>query len=297
LADVSSPKYLPFDERPYALRVGLRPLDLHEWIEIDEHYAREMAIKGELLATRHSDVVACVPGAQGASSELLDELICTLPQRFADSFTVLDGSLHNHLTGEVWSLSDHGLAPIDLAGRLVQEDLCLMVPIDGQLVLGAASLCSPNRWRLAEKLGRPMSEIHAPTPGYLDKIATATDRALDRITVDTPLWRTNWGIHDDCIGFQGDGEHSEQQATTVVTAKNAGTTCFLRVERQTLRRLPLSNALVFTIRTFMHPIASFERTEDIKRLGVAVRNLSPDFFVYKSLPVLADQLLEWIDQQ
>jgi dimethylamine monooxygenase subunit A len=294
---MSSPKYLPFDERPFALRVGLRPLDLHDWIEIDEHYSSELAAKRRLLDTRYSDVVACIDEAIDACSELLDELTTVLPQRFASSFTHADGILHNHLTGENWSLDSHGLHPIDLAGRLVQEDLCLMVPINGRLVLGAASLCSPNRWRLAEKLGRSMSEIHTPTPGYLDKIATATDRALDRITVDTPVWRTNWGVHDDCIGFQGDAAHSGDQPASTVTADNAGTTCFLRVERQTLRRLPQSNALVFTIRTFMHRIDSIERTDDIKRLGVAIRNITPDFFAYKSLPVLADQLLAWIDEQ
>jgi dimethylamine monooxygenase subunit A len=294
---VAGPKYLPFDDRPYALRVGLRPLDVHDWMEIDDHYVDEMTTKRALLDNRHGDVVACIDGALSACDELLGELVRFLPQRFAESFSVTDQQLHNHLTGERWQLDGHGLHPIDLAGRLVQEDLCLMVPIDGRLVLGAASLCSPNRWRLAEKLGRPMSEIHAPTPGYLERIATATDRALDRITVDTPVWRTNWGVHDDCVGFQGDAGHSDQHPTTAVTADNAGSTCFLRVERQTLRRLPNSQALVFTIRTFMHPVESIEHRDDIKRLGIAIGNVPPDFFVYKSLPVLANQLLEWIDNQ
>jgi dimethylamine monooxygenase subunit A len=294
---MAAPTYLPFDDRPYALRVGLRPLDPNDWIEIDERYVSELSIKRNLLAHRYADVVACVDGAQAACDELLAELVMHLTRRFPTSFSLHHGVLHNHLTGDRWQLSDPGLDTIDLAGRLVQEDLCLMVPIDGRLVLGAASLCAPNRWRLADKLGQSMSEIHTPTPGYLDKIASATDRALDRLTVDTPVWRTNWGVYDDDIGFQGDVPHGGSETATTVTADNAGQACFLRVERQTLRRLPMSNAIVFTIRTYMHPISSFANIDDVRRLARAVRNLPDDFFVYKSLPIVADQLLAWIDTQ
>ena len=66
--------------------------------------------------------------------------------------------------------------PLDLAGRLVQEDLCLMAPSSGTYRLIAASLCFPSRWRLADKLGQPMMAIHQPVPGFNDKLARPVDR-------------------------------------------------------------------------------------------------------------------------
>ena len=43
---------------------------------------------------------------------------------------------------------------------------------------------------------------------------------------------------------------------------NAGQRLHLRVERQTLSRLPKSNAVLFTIRTYMDPLSTFEGRPD-----------------------------------
>ena len=43
---------------------------------------------------------------------------------------------------------------------------------------------------------------------------------------------------------------------------NAGQRLHLRVERQTLLRLPKSNAVLFTIRTYMNPLSTFEGRPD-----------------------------------
>ena len=89
------------------------------------------------------------------------------------------------------------LHPLDAAGRLVQEDLCLMVLRDGAPHLDAASLCFPSYWRLADKLGRPMADVHGPVAHYADELAAKVDTFLQRLRPERPVWRRNWSIHDD----------------------------------------------------------------------------------------------------
>jgi hypothetical protein len=53
----------------------------------------------------------------------------------------------------------------------------------------------------------------------------------------------------------------------------------LRVERQTLRRLPRSGAIVFTIRVYMTPLAELGPGE-AGRLAAAIRGVKEQEVVY-----------------
>ena len=94
--------------------------------------------------------------------------------------------------------------PLDAAGRLVQEDLCLWSCATARRHLDAASLCFPSYWRLADKLGRPMAEVHGPVAHYADELATKVDTFLQRLRPERPVWRRNWSIHDDPTYFLPD---------------------------------------------------------------------------------------------
>ena len=45
---------------------------------------------------------------------------------------------------------------------------------------------------LQEKLGQPMSFLHAPVPGYESDLSALVDRALNGLKAERPLWRNNW---------------------------------------------------------------------------------------------------------
>ncbi|NEQ23419.1 MAG: DUF3445 domain-containing protein, partial [Microcoleus sp. SIO2G3] len=42
---MSLPTYLPFADGQWRLSMGLKSLNLQEWIEIDEHFTKELALK------------------------------------------------------------------------------------------------------------------------------------------------------------------------------------------------------------------------------------------------------------
>jgi hypothetical protein len=56
-----------------------------------------------------------------------------------------------------------------------------------------------------------------------------------------------------------------------VTVDNAGERLHLRVERQTLSRLPRSNAVLFTIRTYMNRLDTFQGRPDRVRHWTLLR--------------------------
>ena len=60
----------------------------------------------------------------------------------------------------------------------MQEDLCLISADGGAPVLRAAVLCAPSRWRLHEKIGRPLADIHDRVPLYADRLAAPVDRFM-----------------------------------------------------------------------------------------------------------------------
>ena len=287
--------YTPFDESPYRLAMGLMPLTAEAWIEIDRHYNRYLAEKRRLLAERPEEVFAALPEAATASDELLDLLAAHLTTVFPDLFHREDNSLVNLESGERFDL--HGdLHPLDLAGRLVQEDLCLMQPGSEGYRLTAASLCFPTRWRLHEKLGHPMARIHTPVPFYAEKLERPVDRFFERMKPDKPVWRLNWSLTDDPELFQPTG-HSRPDVDLGISSKNAGTRVFFRVERQTLRRLPVTGAICFGIRVYQNPLSDIRGEPDLAaRLAAAVRQLPEDVLLYKSVKVFQEPLLAYLDR-
>ena len=80
-----------------------------------------------------------------------------------------------------------------------------------------------------------------------------------------------------------------------VTGDNAGERLWLRVERQTLRRLPDTGAIAFGIRIHQHPLSSLAGSgERLSTLRTAIANLPIETFDYKSLGGFAAALDEWI---
>jgi dimethylamine monooxygenase subunit A len=271
---MTSLKYAPFDDRPFRHRIGMRPLDLATWIEADADYDEHLALKEQLLHERHDEVFAALPGTEAASAEVL---------------SLIQNHMLTYETERVLTVP-LGLHPLDAAGRMVQEDLCLMIDLGmpAGLVLGAASLCFPGRWRLADKIGHSMMAIHEPVARYAEHLGKATDEFFARLPVEKPIWRLNWSVVDDPTLFQPTG-HGQFNGHQTVPEN-----WFLRVERQTLRRLPESQAILFTIKTYVTEIGEIATVEERTSLAAALRNMPEDMRAYKSLSQHADAIAKWL---
>jgi hypothetical protein len=285
--------YLPFDGGRFRLMMGLMPLPVGEWIELGGTLQSDLAAKRELLETRHDEVFAALPEGDAAARELLELLARHLPCHHAETFHRQGDHLVNAATGESWDLAHPPLHPLDLAGRLVPEDLCILQADDASFRLVAASVCSPARWRLSEKIGRPLGAIHDPVPGYAERLQRPVDRFFASIKPEKPVWRLNWGIVDDPAPFQP----VARPRPTAVTAENAGERLWLRVERQTMRRLPATEAVVFTIRTYVTRLDAAIRSGDTAaELAAIIRDMPEAMRQYKQIAPMAPALLAWLDR-
>src|ERR1019366_2978214 len=74
IRDVEPFPYMPLDAKVWRLAMGLRPLDTATWLEIDENYEEELALKAALIRDSFDVVVATNPEGDDASRELLEEV-------------------------------------------------------------------------------------------------------------------------------------------------------------------------------------------------------------------------------
>jgi len=287
--------YLPFEAGPYRMVMALTTVPESTWFELDARYDQEMAERRRLLTEQHSDVFGSLPMSDAARAETLAALVANLTMHASHWFSRDGNALRNKLTGEVWDLDAPLCDPLELAGRLVQEDLCIIQETEQGPMFSAAVLCFPSRWRLHEKLGKPLTQVHGPVPFYGERLAGPVDRFMAKVKPGHIASRLNWSVLDDPAMFQPGGKWREQR-DAAITPDNAGERLYLRVERQTLRRLPETGAVLFGIRVHSYPLAEAITTSDAAvRLAEAVRALPEATVHYKSLRVFGPALLGWLD--
>jgi hypothetical protein len=281
--------------------MGLQVLPPAQWIEIDDAYVAQLAEKRRLLATRHGDVVQALPEAQLASEEALNLLLGHLRHYHADRFTFADDTLRNVASGENFDIAHTALHPLEKATRLVQEDFCILQADEkssgGTYRLTAGAVCFPSNWKLSDKVGRALADVHGPVPGYAEKLADPVDRFFKNLQAGAIMTRANWLIHATPELFQS-GHKLDADTAAAITAENAGDKLWLRVERQTLRRLPQSGAVLFTIRTHVTPLVEAIRDAGSARdLATTLRTMPDDVARYRSMAAFRPALLEWLSRR
>lgn len=289
--------YLPFLKKSGHLGMGLESFPIEEWIEIDANFEHHLQTKAQLLSSRHRDVFAALPATTSAQAEVLSLLTRHLLVHCPTVYQPLNDGIRNLKTQETWQFADFAQAPLDLAGRLVQEDLCLLLPADAGYYLAAASVCFPLRWRLCDKMGQPMGHIHQRVPGYAKKLKRPVDNVFARLREGFPGLRFNWSVVDSSELFLGDDKFATV-GDRAITAGNAGQMLWLRVERQTIRRLPVSQGILFTIRTHVYSLGAVAEMADVAaRLGQAIRALEPEMQAYKNLLPFRGALLGYLGER
>ncbi|MEM8811254.1 MAG: DUF3445 domain-containing protein [Pseudomonadota bacterium] len=290
-------RYTPYGGRKKPFAIGLEPLDPKTWIEPDadlEHYLSE---KDRLFESRKDDVFRARADTIDAQREALGFLTDHLTAEHSNVYRRTEtGSIRILQTDRVVDPMDPVRPPLETAARLVQDDLVLMRRENEAYVLAAAAVCFPSSWSLAEKFGLPLDAIHEPVPGYAGVMAERMRRIFDRLSSDQIVWRTNWSIYDTAAlpAFR-----NSEQFSGLWQDRNFDK-AFIRVERQTLRRLPESGDLLFTIRIYLDPMERLQCHPERARLAAGLRTqllaLDADQLSYKALTVHRDSLAKYLEE-
>ena len=254
-------------------RLGTFPVEISNWLLRDAEFDLTVQLKKKLLAARRNEVVGLQPGGNEVAQEAA-QLV------------------------SAWAgveLASTGIDALVEASLLVADDLAVLQPVkshDGseQLLLNAAVVCCPSRWMLFEKMGHNMLAIHEPVAKYADHVGAAVDTYFQRLTVEKPVWRSNWIIQDHPALFQ-----PQIPSGPLVKTPNE---LWIRMERQTLRRLPKTGGILFTIRGYQQPFPEYlSRSKQIAQdTRTLVERLPDDVAQYKSVLKYRPAIMNWINQ-
>jgi hypothetical protein len=299
----------------------------HRNTELDSHYLKFHDDKANRIIERGSKCSRTDPAAFDGAVELLEEFCAYLPERYPSLYKRTSVGMDNLLTGEVFNIIERPLIedPMQMAARMVQDDLAIMFEkSDGQYYLLAGSILLAGFWRLEDKFKMPLSEIHTSgdVPGFREKLEKGMMNFFRRVQPNGPVQRVcppeleshgylhiltprqnNYFIQvDDELAWSssiGDEDGAEGTVGWFTAEKNKAIKHhYFRSERQTLRRLPRSGGVVFTIRTYFHPITEIcEEPYVPGRLASAVRSWGDDVSKYKGKDRYQEVLLEYLDQK
>jgi len=271
--------------------MGLHRLDEEAWLEVDRRRAGELLAKARLLEDARTDVLAAAPGALAACEELAGLIEANLTSTHPGLLFRDRGAIVETTTSLRYDPA--AMHPLELAARIVQEDLCVLERREGHWRLTAACVCFPSRWRLADKLGATLAEIHGPVPGFDRALGSTTATFFDRLRVERPVWRLNWTLLDTPeLHLPSASSRRSREAI-----RDPATSLWFRVERQTLRRLPASGAIVFTIRTYVTALGELlaQRPGAAAALRDTLVTVPVDVASYKGWSGLLDELTAWLD--
>ena len=229
----SRPPYMPFLVGPPEIAPNLKPIPESRWLLPDTESEDWLPGKRIIMATRpHDTVLGDVD--DGAARELLS------------------------MVGEAVGQSPHHSwdNALEAAASLVSDDLCLLErDEDGDWILTAGVIVAPTYWWPEDQIGLSLADLHHPVPGGDPELATRINRIFDGLQPGRILERFNWTIQ-----AEGARHTPERPSAHGMTPEQL----FLRVERQTIRKLPETRAICFTIRVCMDPLLPILDDADVR---------------------------------
>ena len=255
------PPHLPFLAGPASLAPGLKPIPPDRLIDPDTEAAVWLPEKRRIMRDHRAEVFA---------STLPDEML-------AEAAAIV--TMHLPSPEEDWP------TPLETAAARISDDLCLLQRgDDGLWRLQAASLVTPTFWRLSDKLGQPLAGLHDPVPDANPGLVSRIARMFDALRPGQVLERFNWTVQAGNARFTP--QSAPLKALAAATPDEAALDVLhLRVERQTVSKLPASGLLLFTIRIVIDPLrAALSAPEHVAAFEAAWTGTDPALAAYKGWP-------------
>ncbi|KAH8899067.1 hypothetical protein GQ53DRAFT_363966 [Thozetella sp. PMI_491] len=260
--DINKAVFRPF--RPfrwkYHQHMALMKYEPDYWVELEQNYFQAMEARQELLKTHGDRIFFHIPGSELACRELMEMLLQFVCKRYPQYFALSGMTLTNRLLNTETDLAT--VHPLRVIFDNIPEDYALMLrnEEDGFYYLRAAMVCSSVGWDIAQHIGSPLRAIHTEVPDA-SKMAMSMDRYFSKMPTDQPIQRCSWSIEDYEVLFSSPEVAKDWHRSAFANNPDdlRPEHLKLRCDLQTLRRLPLSGAIVFNFKAVFTP---FEELED-----------------------------------
>jgi dimethylamine monooxygenase subunit A len=299
----SVPHFRPYRWAAPEFQVGLQPIATDSWLIIDENYADFMRAKRSHLSLQTERYYKTLPTSLPAQRELRDQVVGHLVAEHADLFEASAGALTFKPNGQTWNLNDASIEPLWQLSDFVQEDFMLLEEIDGRQTITAASNAYSSSGRLVASVGRDIRWAHEPVPNLTKLHGSRIDRILASVHEDNLCARYNWQLTPVASIFYAADPHAANHAAieSVRTRLSedpslAPSLLYLRVERQTLRRLAATRAVAFSIHTYSDSLASLENDPAAQGALIALlKNYSDERLKYLEMDALRSAAMAWLE--
>ncbi len=270
---------------------------------MEADYAANMREKRELLAAYPDRYYRTLPGSLPAQRELLERVVAHLLKDYPDRFVRSRSNLRSLDTGAEFDLSDQGIEPLLQLSQFIEEDFMLIEETEGGAIITAASNAYSSSGRLVASVGRAIDWAHVPVPGLSEMLGRRIDRIVGSVHAATPGERFNWQLTPMAsIFFPRDDPHAANAAamhrildTLRGNPERAGDLLWIRVERQTLSRLPDSRAVAFSLHTYSDPLASVQSdVESVRAILALLRAYSPERLKYSEMDIIREPIIAWL---
>lgn len=302
----------PFKDKEYKLTMGIRYIDPQEWLLVENTYLRWIEEKTKIVTNNNPkypkgkdlnrSTMFDTPEADNAIREYYDIVVKYMCDKYPMYFEQHSSNqVHNKITDEYIPAFAGAVNPRELMHylvRTIEEDFIILLKdptkkddkhgdeyyFKGGVFAFAAGF---DPWN---KFNKPLTSIHEPIPGYEEKMKLSMNKFFARIKPGEFVTRSNFSIqtHDKFyVDDSNKGYHlTPEQLKTPIPYESLDfeKQVHYRSERQVLTKLPRSGAIVFTIRTYLHPLSEFkdQPKETRQRLIGAINGFPPDIAIYKN---------------
>jgi len=304
----------PFSEDGYMYTVNMEPhvpgpkgSVFEPMFDVDEHYLSEMHDRALVL---NEDPLRCqsLPHMTLAGWDLLELIMESKARDYPEWFEL-------HKDGQAWHWVNRPLGidqkftfldestlpygPMEYITRQSQGDFTLQDQRDENLWMDAGMVTTQADWSLDFDIGMGFHEWHAPVPRAHEM--GVFDRALKfllKLQHGAPVRRFNWTLTvDPLLDTSPENYPKWGPMRADIRPENVGERMHLRVELQTLHRLPRSNSIAFGIRCYL---IRFDDLVTIpkwgRRLHRVLRDIPDDLAIYKGFLRNRNSLVQWLSQ-
>jgi len=249
--------YKPID---YHLTMGLWPLEPSQWIQIDNGYPERIAKRKTLIENYPTVVYGFKPEIVPAIEELYEYLLgYYLPRRYPGLFRIClkkspgligeDLWFENLVTGEchpIISPTHTALATgskrvpeadrcLRVIATTIEEDFLILLPDsllqnggeDSGYKLRTFCMCFASGVNPPELLGKNLTALHTPVPGFKEKLGVSINRFFGKIEVGRFWRRWNWSVttHNELCVASGNETYEREMPKPAESSDPAQVGC------------------------------------------------------------------------
>ena len=267
-----------FIDEDFRFRLGTVPGSAEDFFAHSPDAAPVLAERRHWLTTDPERYTAILPAGVGIVEELL-ELVASWPM-LRDAPTRL------------WLPETNLFDRLLMLGELLEPDLVLLAPGSGdQFTVAAGCVCFPSSWRLTDKLGLSVAEVHQPVPQLNAAIGSQIDRLIAHLRPGKCVVRANWSV---CR--QPELNQHPDRNLPGIPLQPALDQAWLRREDQCLFALPRTGGVVFGIRVTHVSWRELRSVPAAARsIARALRSMPADMLDYKRLNAVSEALARLLE--